>query len=994
MKYFATVIGMLSLGLGSVLAEGWPTHKGNASRDGYTAEELPGKLALRWSVKSVHPPAPAWPVSSRLGYDRAFHPVAVGDSLFFGSSADGRIVALDAATGKERWAFHTGGPVRFAPAIWKDRLFTASDDGCLYCNSVADGKLLWKKQGGPSDKMFLANDRMASRWPARGGPVVFEDTVYFAAGVWPSEGIYLYALQPDTGKVIWCNDQSGSIFMGQPHGGAYAASGASAQGYIVVNDDQLMVPTGRAVPAVYERSTGKFLYFKLQANAHKGGASTFAIGPHFFNAGYTYDSATGQVLDPIGAGDVAAIPEGLVLSTGKDVSAFSWVDKEKKEKTKLELIKYKGLNKLWTVSDVPGGTSVIVAGKSIICGGNGTVTIVDRVAKKITWSAQVDGVAHGLAASNKRLFVSTDKGTIYCFDGEGAEKPTVHETPLQEAVYGENAIARAAAEEILKSSEVREGYCVDLGCGDGALAYELARNSKLQIYAVESDPEKVALARKRLTAAGLYGMRVTVHQGDPAKSPYPKSFADLVVSSRSMTDGSALKEEVKRLQRPYGGVAVLGKAGSMTKDVAAALPGAGQWTHQYADPGNTCCSADDVVQGNLGMLWFRDSDLDSPSRHGRAPAPLFFEGRLIVEGMDAIRAVNAYNGRRLWEYALPNILKPYQGEHLMGTAGTHSNLCIAKEGLFVRVGNKCLRIDPATGKKLAEFEAPKDADGKVAPWGYIACENGILFGSIANMKHIVRFAYGASDMSQLFTESTAFFALDAVTGKLKWHYTARESIRHNAIAIGNGKVFLIDRSLAAKDLFKADKTKEIDHPIGEMISFDAATGRELWRNKKEIYGTMLAYSAEHDTLVMSYQPTRFKLPSELGGRLAAFNATKGEKAWDVEAKYTTRPLINGKIVYAEGGAWDVVSGETKPFTLKRSYGCGQLTSSKHLMLFRSATLGIFDLQSPRGVTDYGGMRPGCWINAIPAGGLVLVPDATSGCQCSYLNQAWVVLQPQ
>jgi hypothetical protein len=43
--------------------------------------------------------------------------------------------------------------------------------------------------------------------------------------------------------------------------------------------------------------------------------------------------------------------------------------------------------------------------------------------------------------------------------------------------------------------------------------------------------------------------------------------------------------------------------------------------------------------------------------------------------------------------------------------------------------------------------------------------------------------------------------------------------------------------------------------------------------------------------------------------------------------------------------------------------------------------------------NYGGIRPGCWINAIPAGGLVLVPDASSGCRCSYLNQAWIALSP-
>jgi outer membrane protein assembly factor BamB len=534
---------------------------------------------------------------------------------------------------------------------------------------------------------------------------------------------------------------------------------------------------------------------------------------------------------------------------------------------------------------------------------------------------------------------------------------------------------------------------VDLGCGDGGLAFELAKRTKLHIYAIESDLEKVAEARRNLMAAGLYGDRVTVHHADPARTPYPRYFADLVVSGRSVTEGAdtVAATEVARLQRPFGGVAVVGKTDALRKTVRGALKGAGQWTHQYADAGNTCCSTDSLVQGRLGMLWFRDSDLDSPSRHGRGPAPLFHDGRLFVEGTNTLRAVSAYNGRRLWEYPLPDILKPYHGEHLMGTAGTHSNICVSATGLYVRAGNRCLHLDPTTGKKLAEFEAPPGADGKPAPWGYIAVDDNLLFGSVVDTRHVVKYTYGRADMSQLFTESQAFFALDPVTGKRKWTYHAKNSLRHNAIAIGGGRVYLIDRPTADKDLLTGDKTR--DHPLGQLVALDAATGKELWRSTRNVYGTLLALSAAHDVLLMSYQPTRFKLPSEVGGRLAAFRASTGERLWDAEAKYVTRPLINDRTVYAEGGAWDLLTGEKRTFALKRSYGCGQLAGCTNLMVFRSATLGYYDLVSPKGVVDYGGMRPGCWINAIPAGGLVLVPDATSGCQCSYLNQAWIVLQP-
>ena len=64
----------------------------------------------------------------------------------------------------------------------------------------------------------------------------------------------------------------------------------------------------------------------------------------------------------------------------------------------------------------------------------------------------------------------------------------------------------------------------------------------------------------------------------------------------------------------------------------------------------------------------------------------------------------------------------------------------------------------------------------------------------------------------------------------------------------------------------------------------------------------------------------------------------------------------------------------------------------NLMVFRSATFGYFDLHENQEIRNFGGLRPGCWINALPAGGLVLMPDASAGCVCSYQNRTWMALQ--
>jgi outer membrane protein assembly factor BamB len=624
---------------------------------------------------------------------------------------------------------------------------------------------------------------------------------------------------------------------------------------------------------------------------------------------------------------------------------------------------------------------------------------LDVESGEVRWRGSVAGTAWSLAVADGRLLASTDRGAIHCFArGDG---PPVELPPASPSLPSdEQSPFSAAAQEILRRSSLTEGYCVDLGCGDGRLALELARRSKLQIYAVDADPAKVAAARERLSAAGLYGVRVTVHEADPAAPPYPHYFADLTVSARSVAEGPGVVPDhvVKRVQRPYGGVVCLGRPGSVQVSVRGPLAGAGTWTHLYAGPANTACSEDLRLRGPLRMLWFRDTDLTMPSRHGRAPSPLVAEGRMFVEGLDAVRAVNIYNGSVLWQTPLKGVLRPYHQDHLTGVAATGSNICLGQDRLFLHTERECLVLDQKTGRQVASWEAPSTAAGKPGRWGFMAHEDGILFGSVANEKHVVKESWkaylGKLDMSDMLSESAMLFALDARSGALRWRFAPQHSIRHNAIAIGRGRVYLIDRPTAVGDMPGTEApAARRDHPSGRLVCLDAQTGKLLWQNGTEIFGTLLALSEEHGVLLMTYQPTSFQLDSERGGRMAAFRTSDGTRLWDAAARYRSRPILNDRAIYAEPGKWDLLTGERLPFDFSRSYGCGILAGSKRLLVYRSATLGYYDLEGTRKTENYGGIRPGCWINAIPAGGLVLLADAASWCTCSYLNQATIALEP-
>jgi outer membrane protein assembly factor BamB len=885
--------------------------------------------------------------------------------LFIGSSVTGALMARDAATGATLWTFYSNGPIRFAPAIADERVYLASDDGALYCLDAATGELLWKKQGGPSAQMCLGNGKLISRWPARGGPVVADGRVYFAAGIWPSDGVYVHALDARTGDSIWSNGSSGGLLMPQPHRGADAESGVAAQGYLAVDDKQLYVPTGRAVPAVFNRDTGRFSYFHLQANRAAGGYSVMLAKQVFANGGQLFRQKGGRSAGKAAGALLVDHPDGLVACAGKSLSVSPWASETKvAAPTHRFALPHTAL-------------SMIVAGSAVITGADGAISINDLKSGKATWKAELDGKIYGLAIADGRLYASSDTGRLSCF--APGEAPAIAESAILPAA-AISAEVRALASEILATAEVNAGYCVDLNAGDGQLAQAIAAESAMQVVAIAHTPSAADALRERMIAAGIYGSRVSVVLAETDDTPLPDYMASLVVSS----DGKSPAAD--RLLRPWGGVSCFGTAGALQIFRRGALEGAGQWTHQYADPGNTVCSDDTLVGGSLGMLWFNDLRQQMTQRHGRGPAPLVYKGIIYSEGLNGLIAVDAYTGRKLWEVALPGVLKAYNGDHLMGTSGSGSNYCVAESGVYVRMDDRCIRLDRLSGERLNTFTAP-------GRWGYIAVIDGVLLGSVADKEHVVTFRYRAGgDMGGQLTESKSIFALDAITGEPKWTHNATHSLRHNSIAASGGRVMLIDRPAAAYDRVRGAKPNPEARP-GRLLALDLETGAESWAVDSDIYGTAVAISDAHQSVVMGYQPTRFSLASELGGRVSVFDLATGEKRWEKSVDYGSRLIVNDKTIYAQGAAMDLLSGEPRPFNFRRSYGCGVMASARDLMVFRSATLGYFDLKKNDRVRDFGGIRPGCWINVIPANGLVLAPDASAGCSCSYLNRAWIALQP-
>ncbi len=254
--------------LSSANCSDWTTYMHDNKRSGVSNEKLNFPLKENWQYISPHAPQPAWPspaktdywhrkanLKPRVVYDRAYHVVSAGKFVYFGSSVDDKIYCLDAATGKEKWSFFTAGPVRLAPTIYEGNIYAGSDDGNIYCLDAADGSLKWKFDAAPKSRILPGNERMISVIPIRTGMVIEKGIAYFCAGIFPNEGVTMFALNAKTGTKIWSK----------------LSNTLSPQGYMLTSSEKLYVPTGRSTPEVYRIEDGKKL------GSFRGNGGTFAI---------------------------------------------------------------------------------------------------------------------------------------------------------------------------------------------------------------------------------------------------------------------------------------------------------------------------------------------------------------------------------------------------------------------------------------------------------------------------------------------------------------------------------------------------------------------------------------------------------------------------------------------------------------------------------------------------------------------------------------------
>ena len=1096
MKNVRRILGMtwasVFLLISTVHAD-WPTYLGNHGRTGTTGAKIELSLQPSWVYDSPAAPRTAWTgpegrviegkqLHDRVRFDDALQVAVVGKRVYFGSTVDHQLHCKDLATGENVWSFYTGAPIRLAPTVSDGLVFFGSDDGRAYCLNAATGKRVWSIHLGFAEEWIVARGELISRWPVRTGVLVDKGVAYFGAGIFPHENVYMAAVDAKTGKMLWKNDKISHIDAGR--------NDLSPQGYLLATDDRIYVPSGRSRPRAFVRATGA--YTGAGATSHEFAATAIAgtdalvadgrlhvysLGTRFCMVGESSYVATGKEVLRMNRKEyaVAAGKRKKINSQIKDLEKKLRNPGDKLEEYKQSIAQLRKSIQALAAGGVQwrakfaGRAALVVTDNLTFVGGNDRVVAFDNADGTEAWSADVQGEARGIAVANGYVLISTTVGKIYCFSDATTNAVTIADSADRVAdPYPRDQwtpIYERAAKEILKQTNITRGFCLVVGSEQGRLAYELAKRSDLRIYGVEPDASKVAASRKIIAQTGLYGSRITIHQADLASIGYSNYFANLVVSDRLLLNGVIPDnpEKLARHVKPAGGVVCFGRPpnapgkpvsaedltywlGEMGLDAQATikhsgswatltrgmLAGAGNWSHQYADPGNSANSGDELVKGGLGVLWYGDPGPDMMvNRHQGAVGPLVVDGRLFVQGEDNLMAYDAYNGQFLWQVPNPKAIRT--GVFQNRTPG---NLAAGDGRLFHMVRDFVYEHDAATGKVIATHPIPDSIDKKTHEWGYLAYRDGLLFGTatirgeVADQNRRRRGDPGAA-------ATDSIFAIEIKTGKHLWVYKGK-SINFQTIAIGPGRVYFIDSSVTSEqraEILRQDKS-ELKTLTGEAaknaearmkkldvrlaVGLDARTGERIWDTAVDVTdcseigigGGKLTMLYHDDVLLLCGANANGHYWKQFVGgefsrrRIVALYALEGYKLWAKDANYRHRPIVVGDRVIAEPWAFDLKSGKQKmrehpltgkqvPWSVMRpGHHCGMLTASNNMLLFRSGFTGFYDLENDDGTRHFAGHRLGCWINAVPANGLVVIPEASAGCVCMFSIASTIVMEPR
>lgn len=1034
---------LMSVSISSSQAADWPMWRGNVERTAVTSEALPAKLHLSWT-RQLSMYQMAWPNEERLQFDLAHEPISVGDQILVGSPLDGSLTAFDARTGEESWKYYSNGPVRFAPVVAGENVIFGSDDGYLYCLKLADGALRWKISGAPDthlQRWHLGNNRLISYWPVRGAPVVEHGVVFFGAGIWPSIGTYLSAVEIETGKRKWINQRIQFLRNVRIDHNYLHEAGLSPQGYCLIAEEKLVVPNGRSMPARIDPETGKMHYY---VQGYRNGDSRVMaagdvllvgnsgvvnltdgreVGNRWVDAGK--DAPQGwstpkrdQFEGPYDAykmmpgcscrsvfekGISYGVEKGVVYAYDLSKAKKSLYEKKQGAQT-VKPAKWEA-PLLWELDTKLGKGvthSIIKAGKTLY-GHVGRTLFAAEIAAdgksaKIIWQHKLTETVGSLIVANQRLIVSCLNGDLHCFQAE-PQKHNWHKrvhVPLPTPSVEDTWVAF----EYLDAGPVKSGYAVMLGIQSEPLLGALLQTGRIRLIVIEEDAELVNKLRKKFLDVGMYGRDIQIIHADPDTFPLPHYLADLVIDQTPVAKSAvALTEKLKSV-RPYGGIACLtvNDANRALIEKATSSLDKTHWSvqrqndlvflqRQGALPGSSDWTHE--CSDAARSYFSRDKLVKSPLGilwygDGRGYGFHKFKdyGRGVKPQVAGGRLV-AFDDRAKRLTAID----AYTGR-LLWNFDTNTPIVrysAQPDAIIVGRNTECLILNPEDGSVIKTLPCQIDPKLTGVP--------GVVDVRVSDSLILIAVGYdlpqahGQSAIETGLWDAKIIVAFDRATGKQIWSKTAKERFNIHSLVIGEGLVFCID----SMGPLKADQMQRRgtapEKFTSEILALDATNGSVKWMFPREYgYRVMtgrgpLAIRPYDDWAAYSYQ-SKFLYTGKLK-EMQAINAATGEKVWEKPIGLQPLLLYDDSFINQAGVRYDLLTGKQLSTTpLFKRGGCNYTVGSQNLLFLRNNCAAYVDLEKKKEFS-LRNLRSGCSNSLVAANGLLSVPCFSTGCICNY-----------
>ena len=1037
-------IAMLFMPAGTVGAADWPMWRNDVLRSGSTSEELPAELHLQWT-RQLPAPVPAWPNESRLQFDASYEPIVLGSHMYVGSMNDGSVRALDCKTGRERWCFYTNGPVRLAPVASGDSVYFGSDDGWLYCVNAETGELSWKVPGAPQHRRshrHLGNAQLVSFWPVRGGPVIADGVVYFGAGIWPTLGVFVHAVDARTGEILWTNDSSHAIADVRVDHNYQQESGISPQGHLLVRGDMLIVPNGRSMPARFDRKTGRLHYF---VQGYRNGDSRVIVSGDIALVGLTgvvnlkdgreianrwvaagkdapqgWSSAKVDLFEgPLfpyrfqpGCDYRSVIHSGTAYGVENGtVRAFDLT----KAETSMDSRTFNGkpirpgrwdAPEIWNLETQFTGKqlqtrSLIKAGNRLYAhsGQNLFAVELNPDAGKpgtVAWTKELSSPPTSLLAASGRLFIVTADGMIHCMGKHPVESSGQVAAPPGKPLR--SPPRTALVDSVFQAITDRSGYAVVAGLTSGQVVEDLLNRSRFHVIAVAADQDRVDQLRRSIGAAAQFRSRFQAIVAPPSAAGLPPYLASLIISEApeelpldSVSDLQSLYSSL----RPYGGTLCLNlqppRLEALMKDFSPdRFPGV-EVSHSNgllvvrrtgALPGSSIWSHE---SGDAARSFYSRDELV------RAPLAVLWYGDGRDHGFHKRKDYGhglkpqVAGGRLFALQVATNTLKAvdaYTGRLLWSRKlGASARYASMPDSVYVADGRTCLVLDPANGEIRSTYPVHVDqpADVPVSPTAIRVGENTILIAVRFNRENAI---------SKGRWDSSLIVVLDRATGRQLWSRPAALRYHMAAIAVSGGRVFCIDSHSPAQIGLMRRRGENVDRLPSTILALEASTGRELWRSVQTeppaVLTTLHFMSLRTQDDWLACSSDQKLVIAGKAGQTFALQTETGEIVWR-KAMRGEQPLIlgSGKFINQAGRTYDVRTGSLlSGAALFRRGGCNYAVGGRNLLFLRSNCATYVDINSRQ---EYAirNLRSGCSNSLVAADGLLNAPCFSVGCVCNY-----------